>query len=62
MVSYRYEWKENFGMEYGRSSEWNGMEDLKNGMEDYLPYSLVTTYTVPVYIKTCNKLQSTVLV
>ena len=32
------EWKENFGMEYRRYSEWNGMEDLKNGMEDRLPY------------------------
>ena len=21
------EWKENFGMAYGRCSEWNGMED-----------------------------------
>ena len=31
------EWKENFGMEYGRGSEWNGMEDLKNRMEDCLP-------------------------
>ena len=25
-------------MEYGRCSEWNGMEDLKNRMEDRLPY------------------------
>ena len=34
------EWKENFGigMEYGRCSEWNRTEDLKNGMEDGLPY------------------------
>ena len=32
------EWKENFGTEYGRCSEWNGMEDLKNRMEDRLPY------------------------
>ena len=32
------EWKENFGMEYGRCLEWNGMEDLKNGMEGRLPY------------------------
>ena len=32
------EWEENFGMEYGRCSEWNGMEDLKNEMEDRLPY------------------------
>ena len=32
------EWKENFGMEYGRCSEWNGMEDLKNGTEARLPY------------------------
>ena len=24
-------------MEYGRCSEWNGMKDLKNGMEDRLP-------------------------
>ena len=31
------EWKENFGMEYGRCSEWKGMEDMKNGMEDRLP-------------------------
>ena len=31
------EWKKNFGMEYGRCSEWNGMEDLKNGMEGRLP-------------------------
>ena len=30
--------KENFDMEYGRNSEWNGMEDLKNGMEDRVPY------------------------
>ena len=30
-------WK-NFGMEYGRCSEWNGMEDLKNGMEGRRPY------------------------
>ena len=34
------EWKENFDMEYGRCSEWNGMGDLKNGMKDCLPYSL----------------------
>ena len=45
------EWKENFGMEYGRCSEWNGMEDLKNGMEDRLPYflnifKLTTNYKV----------------
>ena len=32
------EWKENFDMEHGRCSEWNGEEDLKNGMEDRLPY------------------------
>ena len=32
------EWKENFGVEYGRCSEWNGMEYLKNRMEDRLPY------------------------
>ena len=31
------QWK-NFGMEYGRYSEWNGMENLKNGMEDRLTY------------------------
>ena len=29
-------WKENFGMECGRAQ--NGMEDLKNGMEDRLSY------------------------
>ena len=27
-------------MEYGGCSEWNGMEDLKNGMEDRLSYLL----------------------
>ena len=32
------EWKENFGMEYGRCLEWNQMEDLKIGLEDGLPY------------------------
>ena len=32
------EWKENFGMEYEKCLEWNEMEDLKNGMEDRLPY------------------------
>ena len=32
------EWKGNFGMEYGRCSQWNEMKDLKNGMEDRLPY------------------------
>ena len=42
------EWKENFGMKYGRCSEWNGMEDLKNGTEDRLPYfhtCLILSYT-----------------
>ena len=41
-------WKENFGMEYGRRSERNGKEDLKNGMEDRLPcfYTcLILSYT-----------------
>ena len=37
------EWKRNFGMEYGRCSEWIGMEDLKNRMEDRLPYGAVAT-------------------
>ena len=32
------EWKKSFDMEYGRCSDWKGMEDLKNGMEDRLPY------------------------
>ena len=34
------EWLEDFGtgMEYGRCSEWNGMEDLKNGLEDRFPF------------------------
>ena len=27
-----------FGMEYGRCSEWTGMEDLKNEMDDRVPY------------------------
>ena len=27
-----------FGTEYERCSEWNGTEDLKNGMEARLPY------------------------
>ena len=48
------EWKENFGMEYGRCLEWNGMEDLTNGMEDRLPYF----HTITTYIQTYNKLQS----
>ena len=26
--------EEEFWLEYGRRSEWNGMEDMKNGMED----------------------------
>ena len=51
------EWKENFGMEYGRCSEWNGMEDLKTGMEDGLPY-FHTNYMYS-YIKTYKKLRST---
>ena len=51
------EWKENFGMEYGRCLEWNGMEDLKNGMEDRLPY-FHTNYIYSI-IKTYNKLRST---
>ena len=32
------EWNENFGMKYGKCSEWNGMEDLKNQMEDRFLY------------------------
>ena len=32
------EWKDNFGMEYGRCSKWNGMEDFKKLMVDRLPY------------------------
>ena len=51
------EWKENFGMEYGRCSEWNEMEDLKNRMEDHLPY-FHTNYIQ--YISNFkNKLRST---
>ena len=42
------EWKENFGMEYGRCSEWNGMEDLKNGTEDRLSY-FHTNYIYSMY-------------
>ena len=37
----RMEWKENLGMEYGRCSEWNGKEDLKNAIKDRLPYSSI---------------------
>ena len=54
------EWKENFGMEYGRCSEWNGIKDLKNGIEDRLSY-FHTHYIDSIYIKTCNKLESTSL-
>ena len=36
------EWNGNFGMEYGRCQ--NGMEDLKNGMEDNLPYQFHTRF------------------
>ena len=43
------EWKENFGMEYGRCSEWNGGFKKWNGRSS----SLLTAY-----IQTCNKLQS----
>ena len=48
------EWKENFGMEYERRSEWNGIKDLKNGMEDCLPYfhTNYIDYTVYVTSKT----------
>ena len=57
------EWNGNFGMEYGRCQ--NGMEDFKNGMEDYLPYQFHTrfctlylqkdTYRCRVVIKYCHK-------
>ena len=51
MKLYRMDWKENFGMENGRCSEWNGKEDLKNGMENRVPYflhifKLATNYKV----------------
>ena len=32
------EWKENFGMEYGKFEKWNGMEDSKNEKEARLSY------------------------
>ena len=32
------EWKAYFGMEYGNSQVWSGMEDFQNGMEEHLPY------------------------
>ena len=49
------EWKDDFGMECGRCSEWNGMEDLKNGMEDGLSCFRINYIK---YIQTYNKLQS----
>ena len=48
------ECKENFGMEYGRCSEWNGMEDLKNGMEDRLPYFHINCVTQYISKLTTN--------
>ena len=42
------EWKKNFGMEYGRCSEWNRMENLKNEMEGRLPY-FRTNYKYSIY-------------
>ena len=50
------EWKENFGMEHGRCSEWNGMEDLRNGMENRFPYFHTNQLTTS--IQTYNKAQS----
>ena len=44
------EWKENFSMEYGRCSEWNGIFENWNGRSS----SILTAY-----IQTYNKLQST---
>ena len=41
------EWKESFGMEYGRCSEWNGMEDclpyFHTNYIDIRPMSKLTT-------------------
>ena len=45
-------------MEYRVSSEWNGMENLKNGMEDGRPY-FHTNYIYGIYIKTYKKLRRT---
>ena len=55
------EWKENFGMEYGRCSEWNGMEDrppyLRNSELHIL--KLITNHKLNVcvyqYVKSDNK-------
>ena len=35
-------------MGYGRCSEWNGIKNLKNGMEDRLPY-FHTNYIYSIY-------------
>ena len=32
----------NFRYRIWKMPEWNGMEDFKNGMEDYLPYQFHT--------------------
>ena len=45
-------------MEYGRCSEWNEMEDLKNGMENCLPYFLTNYICSRLHIKTYYKLQN----
>ena len=50
--------KGNFGVEYGRCSEWNEMENLKNGKEHRLSYFHTFMLTTYEHIQTCNKLQS----
>ena len=48
------EWKDDFGMECGRCSEWNGMEDLKNGMEDGLSYFHINYIKYSIFKLTTN--------
>ena len=53
------EWKETFGMEYGRCSEWNEKFEKYKEWKIVFHTSILTTYRPTVYIKTYIKLRST---
>ena len=63
---YGMEWNGNFGMEWNgteisvwKMPEWNGMKDLKNGMEDNLP-CLRTNSMLDFVHRICRKIHSDV--